>query len=61
MVESSQERSQLTNRELALKILRAKLYQMELDKQLSQQSAQRKLQVMCEATLFSNMVAALSI
>ncbi|XP_065301331.1 peptide chain release factor 1-like, mitochondrial isoform X1 [Dermacentor albipictus] len=45
MVESSQERSQLTNRELALKILRAKLYQMELDKQLSQHSAQRKLQV----------------
>lgn len=45
MVETSQERSQLTNRELALKILRAKLYQMELDKQLSQQSAQRKLQV----------------
>lgn len=45
MVESSKERSQLTNREIALKILRAKLYQMELEKQQSQQSAQRKLQV----------------
>ncbi|KAH7936395.1 hypothetical protein HPB52_021841 [Rhipicephalus sanguineus] len=45
MVESSKERSQLMNKEIALRILRAKLYQMELEKQLSQHSAQRKLQV----------------
>ncbi|XP_077500382.1 mitochondrial translation release factor 1 [Amblyomma americanum] len=45
MVESGQERSQLMNKEIALKILRAKLYQMELDKQVSQHTAQRKLQV----------------
>ncbi|KAH8035660.1 hypothetical protein HPB51_007904 [Rhipicephalus microplus] len=45
MVESGKERSQLMNKEIALKILRAKLYQMQLEKQLSQHSAQRKLQV----------------
>lgn len=45
IVESSQERSQPMNKEIALKILRAKLYQMELDKQISQQTSQRKLQV----------------
>lgn len=45
MVESAQERSQIMNKEIALKILRAKLYQMELDKQISQHTAQRKLQV----------------
>ncbi|KAL1469121.1 hypothetical protein MTO96_004847 [Rhipicephalus appendiculatus] len=45
MVESSKERSQLMNKDIALRILRAKLYQMELEKQLSQHSAQRKLQV----------------
>lgn len=45
MVESSQERSQLQNKEIALKILRARLYQIELDKQISQHTSQRKLQV----------------
>lgn len=45
IVESSQERSQLQNKEIALKILRARLYQIELDKQISQHTSQRKLQV----------------
>lgn len=45
MVESSQERSQLQNKELALKKLRAKLYEIELNKKTSSHVAQRKLQV----------------
>lgn len=41
----TQERSQLKNRELAMQMLRAKLYQMQLDEQQAEISARRKMQV----------------
>jgi len=41
----TQERSQLQNRERAMEILRAKLYQMALDAAASKQGAQRRSQV----------------
>ncbi|XP_064477353.1 peptide chain release factor 1-like, mitochondrial [Ornithodoros turicata] len=44
IVESEEERSQMMNREMAMKKLRAQLYQIELSRQLSQHHSQRKLQ-----------------
>ena len=41
----TQERSQLKNRELAMQMLRAKLYQMQLDEQNAEIAARRKMQV----------------
>lgn len=41
----TQERSQLKNRDLAMKLLRAKLYDIELEKQQSETSGNRKAQV----------------
>mmetsp|Transcript_4700 Transcript_4700/g.16221 ORF Transcript_4700/g.16221 Transcript_4700/m.16221 type:complete len:412 (+) Transcript_4700:287-1522(+) len=41
----TQARSQLKNKEAALKMLRSKLYQMELEKQLAEVSDRRKAQV----------------
>ena len=41
----TQERSQLQNRERAMDILRAKLYQLALNEAVSQQGAQRRSQV----------------
>jgi peptide chain release factor 1 len=39
------ERSQLKNREKAMKVLASKLYEMEIEKKRSQEDSQRKLQV----------------
>lgn len=44
IVESQEERSQLLNKETAMKKLRAQLYQIELNKQMSTHHSQRKLQ-----------------
>lgn len=41
----TQERSQLKNRDVAMKLLRAKLYDIELEKQQSEMSGNRKAQV----------------
>ena len=41
----TQERSQLKNRDLAMKLLRSKLYDIELEKQLSETSGNRRAQV----------------
>jgi protein subunit release factor A len=45
-----EERSQLRNKERALALLRTKLYELELEKQRSAISAQRKSQVQIPAT-----------
>ena len=45
VVKCQQEKSQLKNRAMALKMMRAKLYEMELEKQQSARDAQRKSQV----------------
>jgi peptide chain release factor 1 len=45
VVKCQQEKSQLKNRTMALKMLRAKLYEMELEKQRSARDAARKSQV----------------
>lgn len=45
VVECQTERSQIQNRETAMKMLRAKLYEAELEKQSKEQAANRKSQV----------------
>ena len=45
MVECQTERSQIQNRETAMSMLRAKLYEAELQKQVSEQASARKSQV----------------
>src|SRR5205085_7700801 len=45
VVKCQQEKSQIKNRAMAMKILRAKLYEMEQEKQRSARDAQRKSQV----------------
>jgi peptide chain release factor 1 len=45
VVACQDQRSQLQNREQALRVLRAKLYEMELEKQQSAEQAKRRLQV----------------
>jgi len=45
VVKCQQEKSQLKNRSMAMKMLRAKLYEMEQEKQRSQRDAARKSQV----------------
>jgi peptide chain release factor 1 len=45
VVKCQQEKSQIKNRAMALKMLRTKLYEMELEKQQSARDAQRKSQV----------------
>jgi peptide chain release factor 1 len=45
VVKCQQEKSQLKNRNMAMRMLRAKLYEMELDKQQSARDAARKSQV----------------
>lgn len=44
-MECQQERSQQLNKEIALRTLRAKLYQQVIEEQLSQEQSARKLQV----------------
>ncbi|XP_061230268.1 peptide chain release factor 1, mitochondrial isoform X3 [Neopsephotus bourkii] len=44
-VECQQERSQLLNKDIALRTLRAKLYQQIIEKQLNQEQSARKLQL----------------
>lgn len=45
VISCQDEKSQLKNKDKALKILRAKLYELELQKQQSEQSAERRSQV----------------
>src|ERR671939_864270 len=45
VVKCQQEKSQLKNRTMAMKMLRAKLYEMEMEKQRSARDAARKSQV----------------
>ncbi len=45
VISCQDEKSQLKNKDKALKVLRAKLYELELEKQASQVSAERKSQV----------------
>ena len=45
VISCQDEKSQLKNKDKALKVLRAKLYDLELEKQQAQQSAERKSQV----------------
>jgi len=45
VVKCQQEKSQIKNRAMAMKMLRAKLYEMEQEKQRSARDAQRKSQV----------------
>ncbi len=45
VVKCQQEKSQLKNRSMAMKLLRAKLYEMEMEKQRSARDAARKSQV----------------
>ncbi|MDR2899682.1 MAG: peptide chain release factor 1, partial [Clostridiales bacterium] len=45
VISCQDEKSQLKNKDKALKILRAKLYELELEKQRAEVSAERKSQV----------------
>ncbi|XP_064634756.1 peptide chain release factor 1-like, mitochondrial isoform X2 [Lineus longissimus] len=45
VAESQSDRSQIKNKENALKVLKSRLYQRELEKQTSQRQSKRKLQV----------------
>jgi len=45
VVKCQQEKSQIKNRAMALKMLRTRLYEMELERQRSARDAQRKSQV----------------
>ncbi|XP_058540029.1 peptide chain release factor 1, mitochondrial isoform X2 [Neofelis nebulosa] len=45
VVECQQERSQIKNKEIALRVLRARLYQQNIEKDKCQQQSTRKLQV----------------
>jgi len=45
VVQSQNQKSQLQNKEAALRVLRARLYEQELEKQLAEQGAERRSQI----------------
>lgn len=52
----TQERSQLKNRDLAMKLLRAKLFDIELEKQQAETTGNRRAQVSTWARIFQERV-----